>query len=485
MKRLGVLLILGFLSGALFASSGAQDLNAEYDDKLYEVNRGLAASLASIGKSLQSAKMYKWARDEFLTAIKLDPDCKLARQKLGYTDGPDGWEFDPTVKLKLSNQKTGKDAAKARERWEKKRVSTGKKYSKKFVSLAAWCKKNGMEAEARKHYRQAVEYDPSSKKAREALGYEKRGKSGWISPFEKDLRKRAAEGIMKAPKGSSLGEQTEAEKGMGMKFIKLKSDHFIVESPHMSKSNLEDLVQHAEHAYALWHHVFGQENLFGDSNIEYCVLKDKAQHESFVDRFHTGAPDRKALAKRSAGMGTGTIQECYQAGRGQPSLQDYVIHYTVQSLQGRFAVGQPSSGHNPIWLTEGTALYFTKLMKETAVWSCVDLTKSGTGRQKASKDPKDWAFIIRTFVKEGKDPDINAVIKCTNFAELDGPETVKAWSIVDFLMSEHRDKFIEFCKDLRAGTDNGEKSFKKVFEWSVQDLDNRWRAFAKQAYIGL
>ena len=88
-------------------------------------------------------------------------------------------------------------------------------------------------------------------------------------------------------------------------------------------------------------------------------------------------------------------------------------------------------------------------------------------------------------MKEGKDPDINAVLKCKNFAELSGPETVKAWSIVDFLMSDHRDKFIEFCKDLRASTDNGESSFKKVFGWTPQDLDNRWRAYAKQAYIGL
>ena len=215
------------------------------------------------------------------------------------------------------------------------------------------------------------------------------------------------------------------------------------------------------------------------------ILKDKAQHEAFVDRFHQGGPSRKALAKRSAGMGSGGIQECYQGSRTQPSLQDYVIHYTVQSLQNTFAVGQPSSGHNPIWLTEGTALYFTKLMKDSAVWSCVDLTKSGTGQQKASKDPKDWPFIIRTFVKEGKDPDINAVLKCANFAELDGPETVKAWSIIDFLMSDHREKFIEFCKDLRASTDNGESSFKKVFGWTPQDLDNRWRAYAKQAYIGL
>jgi hypothetical protein len=88
-------------------------------------------------------------------------------------------------------------------------------------------------------------------------------------------------------------------------------------------------------------------------------------------------------------------------------------------------------------------------------------------------------------VKEGKDPDIAAVIKCTNFAELDGAETVKAWSIVDFLLTEHREKFIEFCQDLRGAKDNGEESLRKVWGWSLEDLDSRWRAFAKTAYAGL
>ena len=484
MKRLGVLLF-GILFASLSAASAGQDLNAEYEEKLYKVNRGLAASLASIGKYLGSSKMHKWARDEYLAAKKLDPDCKLANQKLGYTEGPDGWEFDPTVKLKMSNEKSGKDAKRVRESWEKKRASTGKKYSKQFSSLAAWCKKNELKEEATKHYKQAVEFDPSNSKARKALGYEKRGKTGWISPFEKDLRKRTQEGLAKAPKGSSRSEQTEAEKGMGLSFTKLESEHFIMESPQMSKSNLEDLVQHAEHAYAIWHHVFEQENFFGEDKIEFCILKDKAQHETFVDRFHTGSPQRKAFAKKMAGMSSGGIQECFQGTRKQPSFQDYVIHYTIQPLMNNFAVGQSSGSHKPIWLTEGTALYFTKLMRETAIWSCADLTKSGTGEGKASKDPKDWPFIIRTFVKEGKDPDINAVLKCINFAEFSGPETVKAWSLVDFLMADHREKFIEFCKDLRASTDNGESSFKKIFGWTPQDLDNRWRAYAKQAYIGL
>ena len=115
----------------------------------------------------------------------------------------------------------------------------------------------------------------------------------------------------------------------------------------------------------------------------------------------------------------------------------------------------------------------------------MDLAGTGTGGTKGSKDPKDWPYMMREFVKGGKDPDINGVIKCTNIAELDGPETIKAWSIVDFLLTEHREKFIEFCADLRTQTDTGTESFKKVFGWSLEDLDAKWRAYAKSAYAGL
>ncbi len=115
----------------------------------------------------------------------------------------------------------------------------------------------------------------------------------------------------------------------------------------------------------------------------------------------------------------------------------------------------------------------------------MDLAGTGTGGPKASKDPADWPFIIRKFIKEAADPDIRAVINCANFAEFDPTEAVKAWSLCDFLIAEHREKFIELCQDLRTQKDNGEESFKKVFEWTLEDLNARWRNYAQQAYLGL
>jgi hypothetical protein len=114
----------------------------------------------------------------------------------------------------------------------------------------------------------------------------------------------------------------------------------------------------------------------------------------------------------------------------------------------------------------------------------VELAGTGTGDQKDARKPENWPLIIRTLAREDRDPEIAAVIKCANHAEFSTQEAIKAWSLVDFLLQEHKDKFVEFCKDLRAQDDNGEKSLHKVFGWTLEDLDDRWRAFVKIDYAG-
>jgi len=56
--------------------------------------------------------------------------------------------------------------------------------------------------------------------------------------------------------------------------------------------------------------------------------------------------------------------------------------------------------------------------------------------------------------------------------DLTPERTVKAWSLIDFMFAE-----------LRADPkESGEKAFQKVFTWSLEELDARWKEFARQAY---
>ena len=163
-------------------------------------------------------------------------------------------------------------------------------------------------------------------------------------------------------------------------------------------------------------------------------------------------------------------------GRPVTTNQDFAIHYPVQALVGALA------GNKALWILEGTALWFTSGMQDTAVWACVDMAGTGAGwNARNLRDPKNWAFTIKTWMAERSDPSIDGLVKCTKWSEFDGAEAVKAWSLIDFLMIEHKEKLVRFLADLKTQKDTGEASLKKVFGWTLAELDARWRTWARAA----
>jgi hypothetical protein len=48
---------------------------------------------------------------------------------------------------------------------------------------------------------------------------------------------------------------------------------------------------------------------------------------------------------------------------------------------------------------------------------------------------------------------MTAIMKRINFGEFDGADAVKSWSMVDYLLAQHRDKFIEFLMALKELSD--------------------------------
>jgi tetratricopeptide (TPR) repeat protein len=452
------------------------DPAAEYKEKLQKIARNAAAKHHAIGEYLSTSQMHLWAREQFYKAVELDPDHAGARKKLGYKKSDDGqWESDPTIKQDFPNKKQGDDADRIRKTYNERLESTGKDLGRQWADLGNWCKKNKMEAEAGDAFKKALEYDPTMAAIRKELGFEKDAKGGWMSRFERELRKEMKDGIAKVPAGEPSAAETMTEKALGQKHRKRESEHFLVESPHLSEDQLGSLVQHAEHAYALYHRIFNRTDGFGGGKMGFVSLKDKAQHERFVDAFETRGKAHKDLAKKAHGQMGFPLCEGYQEVLSEAGLQDWVVHATVQSLSNLFARGEFH------WLHEGMAYYFTRLMKDSAATYCVDLAGTTPGsRGKNYQDPTNWPIVCKVWVREGKDPDINAILKCDNLAELDGGETVKAWSLVDFLLVEHREKFIELCKGLKNS--NVEKALKEAFGWSIADLDQRWKTYVKACY---
>src|SRR5205814_7549624 len=117
--------------------------------------------------------------------------------------------------------------------------------------------------------------------------------------------------------------------------------HFLMESPHLKDAEMGDLLQHAEHAYAMYHKIIGETaDLFGGNKMNHVILKDKPQHLKFVDVFDSGSPAQKELARKSAGlMGIGR-SELFQGSMPMVTLQDWVIHSVSQALSEIFVGGK-------------------------------------------------------------------------------------------------------------------------------------------------
>ncbi len=449
----------------------------EYKTKLAALNKSTAGKHYAIGEYLSGASMNLWARDQFYKAVEFDPDHEGARKKLGYKKNEDGqWETDVAAKQDFGNKKKGEDLERVRKQYVDRLDSAGKDLSRQWADLALFCKKNMMTAEMTASFMKALEYDPANAGARKELGYEKDAKGVWMAKSERELRKEMKDGIAKAPGGQPATFESDVETALGVKLKKRESEHYILESPHLTDGQLLLILQHGEHAYAMFHKLFGQTDLFGGRKYTLVVLKDKTQHDKYVDAFYKGDSARMKMLHETRASGGYPRTEIYQETAPDSLLHDLIIHMNVEACLRVWA------GEKQCWVLEGMALHFTRLMKDSAMIQCIDLAgTSPKNKGKSYTDPADWPVVCRVWVREGKDPDLTTILKRTNFGEFDGADAIKSWSLVEFLLGQHREKFNQFLQAFKEGKDV-DAALKEVWGWTINDLDYRWKAYVKVAY---
>ncbi|HTF56514.1 MAG TPA: hypothetical protein VK661_04590 [Planctomycetota bacterium] len=451
----------------------------EYKDRLAKLNDSLAEEHYKIGEYLFGTSMHRWARDEYRKTITISPDHEAARKRLGYAKKDAEWEIDPDAPVEIENKKKGDEAQKVKVEYDKRVEKLGTTLARQWVDLGTFCEKAKLASEAEAAWKMAVEFDPRQGDARKKLGYVRQGKDGpWLSKFESAIRKQMKEGIAKAPVGQPYKEQTDVEKDMGWKHEKRKSDHFLLEVQGKDQEWLKEEIKHGEHAYAMFHKLFDQKEELFQQPYNIIIVRDKSAHEQYVDKYHHGDATHREFVKKKCGGYGGYPRGEITLGQGA-NLHDFIVHMTAQELFETLAGGRRH------WLHEGMAYHFSKTMLGTALAGCVNL--AGTGSDKTAgrnyQNAEDWPLIIRTWIKEGKDPPILEVFKCHDLAEFSGEEVVKAWSLVDFLLTEHREKFMVFLSKIRGQKEEeDEKALQEVFGWSLDDFDVRWKTYARASY---
>lgn len=458
----------------------AQDPKADFEKKLAKAKIDAAKGHAKIADYLDISKMHKWARFEDEKAVKLDPDNESARKHLGYKKDGEAWVKDPEAKTEYENKKKGDDEARIRQDYDSKLASLGKEIAKDFFEAGTFAKNKKLDEEAKLAFQLALEYEPDSEKIRKELKYEKTA-GGWMSPSDKAQRDMFRGEIAKEPSGEEVKDPTEYEKELKLKHNRRKSPRAFIESPHMDQKKLTRMCQLCEHSQSMFKSLFDVES---KEPLHLIIFKDKKDHEAYIDKFYKAPEEIKKLTKNAAGSQSPEEHRAdwWQSTHPDDKAEDWVVHYTCHLMTFQL-LGDHSGGKRP-WLHEAIAYYFTTEMLDSIKTYCIEWkgTAVGGDPKKAFDDPKNWPSIIRGWMKDAKDPSIHAVFKCI-LNDLDPPRLVKAWSLVDFFVKEHRAKFNEFCAKLKGDFgDNGEKALKELFGWTLEDLDEQWRTWAKRKY---
>ncbi|HZL71376.1 MAG TPA: hypothetical protein VFC86_02860 [Planctomycetota bacterium] len=472
-RSLMVLGIAALVAPAVQDPAAAKPPEDEYKERVAKIKDNLAEEHFKVGEYLNGMSMFRWGRDEYRKAIGFSANHKEARQRLGYMIKDGEWEPDPNAAVEAENKKTGNEADKVRAEYDKKVQKLGQAIAKQWSDLGGWCEKNKLKAESEAAWKLAIEYDPLNSDSRKKLGYTKQKDGPWLSKFEVAFRKSIKDGLAKAPSGAPHKEETTVEKDLGWKNTKRSSAHFIVEVMGKDQDWLKEEVKYGEHAFAMFHKLFDLKEDLWQQKYNPVFVKGQAEHEMYIDKYHPGDAAKKQFAKKSAGLnGFPTAERILGEGA---DVHDHMVHHTAELCLEHMVGGRR------IWLQEGMAYHFTVLFLGTSDTACVNM--GGTGSDGVKRDYRkavDWPIILRQLVKEGKDPLMLEVFKCKDAAEFDGAEAVKAWSMVNFLATEHRERFMEFLSKIRGQKeDEDEKALLEVFGWTIEDFDVRWKAYIR------
>ena len=142
------------------------------------------------------------------------------------------------------------------------------------------------------------------------------------------------------------------------------------------------------------------------------------------------------------------------------------------------------------------AYYYTVKIQATTRTSCVaqkigGYAKGDTIISKMEWETSErWLEFLHTMVKKRSDIELRALMN-KHLAELDLPQTVKAWAVISWLMKTRRDEFQKFLGLMKAldWSVKGDKRnklqeqyFREAFGSEIEQVDDEWRAYARRAY---
>lgn len=492
--KLARTLVLAAALAALTGLSGtatAQDPEAPSDEGFQYYEAAARKILKSAGNKCWEAAEYakrsnffQFAHEQAKRAIKFDPNQKDAREYLGYVKRGKVWKLDEdeAEKLRKQNVRGGANGKQESQEsfdkrvkdWKEKHLKKANEFvASRYAKLGDDCAKKGLPMQARKGYEASMRLNSENGKARKGLGYKKFGKV-WLTAKQDKAREDAGKPV-------EVKEESARDGMFGETLIKSETVHFRVEAP-LPIAELTEIAHALETAYAYYLADLGMDptrDVFDGRRAVIVHMKDGEQWTAWCDA--SGASE---FSRGLSGHGN-TDQLLYGMRMKETSTpasrKDMSVHMAVHMLNRRVFKLQSSA-----WVDEGLAYYYNLKVHETSLTHCVAIKKGNyakpgdEGGLKDWNDPANWKPNVRDLVQRKADVEMRALVQ-KPITQLEFEASIKAWSVIQWMMDTDRDTFIELVGDL-GGRANHVATIEAQFEKNLEEIDKEWREYVLRNY---
>jgi hypothetical protein len=455
-----------------------------FEEGVESLSSKAAALLWKASEAAQKKSLFAFATTTAERVIHLDPDHKKARKYLGYEKKRRQWVVDERAAAKVvrDNQiPKGVSQAEFAKRVNTWRYETLRgaeaSVADLFAGLGKACRAKGFDAAARRAYDEAVRRDPHCAAARAALGYERVG-DAWLTKSQIAARDAAATPEI-------FEEESHLDEVLGRSLLKVRSANFVVESV-FSKSRTTKLVEALETTYSLYLTDAGRDpndSVF-TAPLHGCFVQSGEDWEAWLA---DQVPARVAFFRNlhfyraSGDMILGVREQSEVAGSASATFEDNAVHATSHVLNDViYAL------YKHPWLDEGMAYYTTLRVRGTTASWCVAEDDSRYAQPNETVEDEgllsEFSFRarVRQLVQKGEDMPLRA-LATRKLQELSLSDTVKAWSVVSWMMEIDREAAIRFLSSLRASAD-GPAALEAHFGKGAEAIDDEWRRWVRTSH---
>ena len=281
-----------------------------------------------------------------------------------------------------------------------------------------------------------------------------------------------------------------------------ESENFVWASG-LNAAQTRPCVRAAEKAFSIWKDITGTESwreMWGRKKCLVLVGKNKGEYRKLIrwyGRKHDPYPGFQQAAIPNNYFPNQNKRVAFFM-HSRP-LDVKTLPYVAAHEVGHLCVWRFSWNQYfvPPWLEEGMGLYLeAKTFNRTRCFCFGGAYGDASGSAEKLFDIAwgKWKETVRKMVRKRSDKQMKTILRLRH-NQIGAAEAGKSWSVIDFMVQRDKKKFTRFMRQMKAywpqkGAPRPdfrpekqkaqERALKDGFDWTFDELDTEWRAWAKK-----